>query len=137
MCRLPSQHLASAARVGDGNCGITEATFANLDVEVHSRYLTDHVQNLTIGIADARAEIEQEFIVLGERLDGEYVGLGEIRDVDVVSNARSIRGRVIIAEEIEVTPSPKRGVQRERDEVYLGIVRFWVRGCPARGVEIA
>ena len=62
----------------------------------------------------------------------------QIRDVDVIANARAVRGIVVVAKDGD-RRSVARGRQDERDQMGLGIVRFadFVFRIGAGGIEVA
>ena len=68
----------------------------------------------------------------------EHVRRREVADVDVVAQARAVRRRVVVAEDLEGAP-PQRRVDRARDHVDLRrviLAQLAVR-VGARGIEIA
>ena len=62
--------------------------------------------------------------------------LGQVLNVNVVPNARSVWCRVVIAEDRELDPT-QGGQQHGRDEVGLGVVIFAVAIAGTRGIEVA
>jgi hypothetical protein len=52
------------------------------------------------------------------------VGFGEVRDVDVVADAGSVGGGVVVAEDGEGGLDSHGGEDGEGDEVLLGLVLF-------------
>ena len=89
-------------------------------------------------LADAEpaavAEVEDERLgrprIVGRgRLEGEQVRVGEVGDVDVVADARSVGRRVVVAEERQRLGPSRPAREDVRDEVGLGVVDLAV---PAR-----
>src|SRR4029453_18019213 len=67
----------------------------------------------------------------------EQVGLREIGDVDVVADARTVRGRVVVAEQLQLLPPAGGDLERDRYQVGLRVVPFAVRPVRADHVEVA
>ena len=63
----------------------------------------------------------------------------QVLHVDVVADAGAVGRVVVVAEDGQGRPPAERGVDRERDEVDLGIVVLAERavGMAAGGVEVA
>ena len=76
--------------------------------------------------AAAVAQVERERLVRARiagrgGLEGEEMGLREVGDVDVVADARPVRGRVVVAEDGQRRAAVDRA-QDVRDQVGLGVV---------------
>ena len=71
-------------------------------------------------------------------VEGEHVRLRQIRDVDVVAEARAVRRRIVVAEHLK-SPEAERRVDRTRDHVgfRMVILTELTLGIGAGGVEVA
>ncbi len=61
----------------------------------------------------------------------------EIDHVNVVANTRTVRRRIIITKDLDVSAFPGRCLQGDRNDVALRIVIFAALFTRARGVEIS
>jgi hypothetical protein len=50
------------------------------------------------------------------------MGVGQVRDVDVVPDRRAVRGVVVRAEDLDVPAKPERGLDDQGNQMRLGIV---------------
>ena len=75
--------------------------------------------------------------MLFEGLQGEDVGIGEVLDVDVVSDAGAIRGGIVLAEDLDAGAEAEGDVKQERNEVGFGLMVFSVAGNGSGDVEVA
>ena len=66
-----------------------------------------------------------------ERFDSAHVGVGQVRDVDVVAYARSVFGRIVRAEDGELATTSRGGVQGQVGAVRLGLSRAIFLADPA------
>lgn len=57
-----------------------------------------------------------------KEFDGHRVPLGEIGDVDVISNAGAVEGGIIVAEQFKLWPQSGSGFQRQRYQMGFGMV---------------
>jgi len=83
--------------------------------------LFDGRDDLADAMAFAGPEIDDGRAIAFE---GGEVGFGEVGDVDVVANAGSVRGRVVVSEDGEGRPESHGGEDGEGDEVLFGFVVF-------------
>src|SRR5262245_65702112 len=74
---------------------------------------------------------------VGQAVQRQDVCIGEVEDVDVVSDARAVACRVVVAEDRDVLASPGGGVEYERDQVRFRIVALSAPHAGACRVEIA
>src|ERR1700731_3392395 len=65
------------------------------------------------------------------------MGTGEVTHMDVIANARAVRGWIIIAENLHVGSLTGRRLENYRNQMRLGIMAFATEFRRARGVEIA
>ena len=96
--------------------------------------LTDREPAAVAEVADER--LVGPRIARRGRLDRPQVRVGEVRDVDVVADARPVRGRVVVAEDGQLGAALGGG-QDVRDEVGLGVVVLAERVGRAGDVEVA
>ena len=98
-------------------------------------------EDLADGEPAAAPEIEGQRLVRariagGGRLDRAQVRVGQVRHVDVVPDARPVRGRVVVAEEGQ-RQAALGGEQDVRDEMGLGVMVLAQRRRRAGDVEVA
>ena len=102
--------------------------------------LFHRADDLAVGTGAAGAEVvEERGAGRGEPVEDGDVRAAQVVHVHVVAQAGAVRGGVVGAEKLQVRAPAQRGVDRERDEVRLGIVVLAdgaVLGG-AGGVEIA
>src|SRR5699024_1262481 len=85
----------------------------------------------------ARAEVVHRLqsLALAQCAGGNDVGVREVGDVDVVADARAIRGRVVVAEDLRRMPRDER-VQHDGEQVVRGGIAD-IRVPGADDVEVA
>jgi len=114
---LPVQKAAGQGRIGIRGADITGAAAGDPVVDLSVRSLlegSDHIQN---AVAVAGAEVDDqrprpEDAVVGPRVltfevfERRHVSLDQIHHVDVVPDARAIRRRIVVAEDVQAFQSP-------------------------------
>jgi hypothetical protein len=97
--RPPSQLLAGLGCVAHKGGGIARATLSENDGNLKTRYAPDRVDDLVDRKPPAVAEVIDLRSVAGDkRLERVYVGLRQVRHVDVIAHTRAVWGRIVCAE---------------------------------------
>ena len=81
-----------------------------------------HVRDLPVGKAIAVAQVVDPVTARFGRVQGQQVGRGQVLDVDVVPNARTVCGGIVGTEDLQPVSSAGGYLQRDRDEVCLWLV---------------
>ena len=138
--RPPAEHLRRPARVRHQR-GRIAGPPADLAKRNRSpRHPSDRRDDGTHRLSVPRSEIEpQGAVARAQAIQRAQVGLRQVDDVNVVADGRAVGRRVIGGEDLKRVPRAARGVDRQRDQVRLGVVVLAdLRvGIGARGVEVA
>src|SRR5947209_1087163 len=134
---LPAEFGFDLFGAGDEDGGISRSAFVLFNSDGTAGDATNGVDDLAYGESLTAPEVVDETAVLAEGFEGEHVGIGEIADVDVVANAGSVLGGIVLTEDLDARAAAQGDVEDERNEVRLGLVRLAVAFDGAGDVEVA
>src|SRR5215203_1360431 len=122
--RLPAQFRIYSIRAGDKHRRVTGPSLgikrSDFPAGNFSRRLNNPVNGVAVTAAAEvkdRASLPQDF----ERL---YVRPSEVDHVNIIADACTVAGRVIITEDLDLFTLAGRSLQYDRNEVGLGVVHF-------------
>ena len=141
---LPAENLVGLAGVGPDLLDVALAALSDLVGNLDAGGLFEGVDEAEHGASVAGAEVE-DFeaggVILAEQaLEGHYVSLGQVVDVDVVADAGSVRSVVIVAEDGQLLAYAGRCLGQVWHEVLRHSVGEFAdagRRVCADGVEVA
>ena len=125
--KLPTQEFASALVARDCRRWIPGSALGVANFEVDPGNSLHGLGDLSIGVANARTEIEDQLGMNIKGRDCQHVGGGKVAHVDVVTNTRSVGCRIVVAVDVEVASTTSGNVQRYRNKVNLWPMTFGMR----------
>ena len=137
--RSPIKYGRGKAWISNENGRIAGATRRPVRFHLALGRGFDGLDHLQYGMATARAQVHSNARVpIQEILQRADMGIGKVRDMDVVPDGRAVRCRVVGAEDFEYSALSERGLDRQRNGVSLGVVAFanFTIRVRARRVEI-
>src|SRR5207249_7713033 len=139
MACAPAERGLGLAWVGHQHCGVARAPLRYLQRKFLPRtghYLPDDFKDR---VPVSCSEVEDgRWISAAEILESGNVREGQIRHVDVIADARPVRGRVVLAENLRRLRAPEDHVQEPRNQMGFRRMVFAngaVRIRP-RGIEV-
>ena len=117
---LPAEFLGGEGRIGPALCDVARTARANLVWDWTARSLLERLDDLQHAVAMACAEVvnlEAELRIRLELFDRLEVANGEVNDVDVVANASTVNGGIVIAEYVEFGEAANGDLRNIRQEV--------------------
>ena len=137
--RPPAQLAADRLVVGDQRGDVAWPPGPDHGRDRVAGHHPRHLDHLAHRIALADAQIEGHPALLVERLERQNVGVGQVGDVDVVADAGTVRGRIVVAIDLDVRALAQGHLEHERDQVGLGpmVLADVAARVRAGGVEVA
>lgn len=130
---MPAEDSFTLLGRGDEYSGVAAAARFFSDFEVDARHFFGGVDDITDREAIFTAQIEIGAASTFKKvLHGEYMSISEVYDVDVVTDAGAIRGRIVRAIDRDMVAHALCCFQDEGDQVRLGVVVF-----PDRTVQLS
>ena len=123
MARLPAEDSARGGVAGVESCRIPGTSLRQFHGAGLAAYLFGGANQLQHTRAAARAEIDAPGVVI-QLLQREAMRLSQILHVDVVADAGIVRRVVVGAEHADAVPLAGDGLQRQRDQMCLRVVRL-------------
>lgn len=140
MTWFPAKYFFTFLGGSNEHCWISGAAAFFYHFEVLARHFLCSFNHFADAEALFAAQVEVvAFSALKQVFHGQYMGLGQVDDVDVVPDAGAVRGGVVGAVDGDVVPDTLGGFQDEGDQVGFGIVVLADVSAlrSAGGVEVA
>ena len=134
--RVPAKLAARLVGGGDRGGGVTGAPGRQLDRDRVAGHLAGRVDDLLVAVTVAVSEVVDLVLARPDRRQGEQVGGGQVRDVDVVADAGAVRGRVVVAVQQQLVALPAGHLEDDGDQVAFRAVPLAKPAHRARGVEV-
>jgi len=134
--RVPAQLAARLVGGGERGGGVASAPGRQLDRDRMAGHLAGRVDDLLVAVTVAVSEVVDLVLARPDRRQGEQVGGGQVRDVDVVADAGAIRGRVVVAIQQQLVALPVGHLEDDGDQVAFRAVPLAEPAHRARGVEV-
>ncbi len=107
----PAKALADQSHVSDEARRVARAPWCGSQVETDSRLPFHGLEDLAHGIAVTVAAVQREVPGAGIQVPkGLDVGLGEVRNMDVIADAGAVGGLVILAENLHMVAPADGGL---------------------------
>ena len=130
---LPAELLVCVSCICPNHHNITRTAWCNLVVELQLIYTLEGIYQLQYRYCTTRANIEDFVILLAlivnHSLDSHHVSLCQIHYIDVVTQARAIRGVVVVTEYREALTNTCCGLGDEWYEVLRYTTRQLADKC--------
>src|SRR5262249_45894109 len=117
MTRLPVEFFHDASRTGTQHRGVTRTTRPDANRNGPPGGLLGGPADLTNRIALPQTYVERLHAGLGHPLQGTNVGIRDVQDMDVVTQARAVGSIVVISENSEILPLTRGGFEQQRNDV--------------------
>src|SRR5215472_16593449 len=137
MTRLPVEFFHDASRAGTQHRGVTRTTRSDANRYGPPCGLLSGPANLTNRITLAQTDVERSYAGLVHPLQCTDVGMGDIQDMDVVTQARAVGSIVVISVNGEILPLTGSGLEQQRNDVRFRMMALAKRRRRAGSVEIA
>ena len=134
--RLPPQLGAEDVARSDEDRRVARPAPDDLRRDGMSRNVAASLDHLHHREAEAVPQIVAPTALI-QRVQRQDVRLRQVADVDVVADAGAIGGGVVIAEDLDAFALAQGHLQRQRDEMRLGMMILAALGRGASGVEVA
>src|SRR5580658_1477936 len=135
--RFPSEDLPRTRGARHENRRVSWPPLPMPCDDISTRNAACDLDDLCDGIATPAAKVKRSGRLTVKCAKRERVGTREVRHVNVVPHASSVRSRVVVPEDRHSRKQPPGRGKDERDEVRPGIVLLSVSQRGTRGVEIA
>src|SRR5271155_4007464 len=137
---MPAEQLGGKTRVGDQYRRIAGPSCGFPARDGFAADLLGGPDHLAHRVTTAGAEVERHALPPGpEMFERTQMRFGEILDMNVVADRRTVGRRIIGTINVDLPPLSERRLQNARDQMRLGLVAFadLTPGIGAGGVEIA
>ena len=141
---FPAHFFVREGRIRPNGDDVAGAAGGDAVVDLHAVHFLERLDQFHHGEGGAGADVEDLAVLLHLSLehpgDGEDMGLGEVHDVDEVTQAGAVGGGIVVAEDGQALTLADGGLGDEGDEVVGNAAReFADEGARVRadGVEVA
>src|SRR6266436_2413590 len=137
MVRSPAQLLGQSRGVRAENGRVTQPPRRFSDRNLPLRYLLCKLQHFLDRMARASTNVVNVEPSRFHPLYGKNMGFGDVDHMYIIAKTSSVFRCVISSIDLEVRPAPRSNLEKQGNDVSLGIVTFAPFGCSPACVEVA